>query len=378
MTKKRLVIITALILLFTYTGGWVMRKLFTNPESDNISIEKLSEKIPFPENPQKSEHEWQWNRVVQAYPEGEILLLERFSDKAYNLVMLEQNNWKVLGEFKYNLEYDPIMPRQNSPIVYQPGYSFTPVESSEIVHTLYLKRDVYSMAVVPDSPNVFYAIDQARSIIKSVDSGRTWITLHDRVPEDNKSMKSNWVLQSDQIYPFTENEILLINHLGQMYISNDGGLTWVKISQTLDVGEKVLVDPNQPGALYLYRGLDQRRLLYGFPMKDSWVELQGFLPQELKKYSTRLRLYVGHKANVLFSSVYLEGAYGGDNLIYLYRSLDGGKTWTSLGLKSLQKIFKDKLSNLIYFIVPLPPDDNTIYIFTEYRDVYKLDIKEQT
>lgn len=155
--------------------------------------------------------------------------------------------------------------------------------------------------VSPHDPKRLYA--GMRHLMTSADRGRTWQSLGDRTTGvDRRSLAIMGQGATDTT------------------LSLDDGVSYFPTISALAESPKV------KGLLYV--GTDDGNLQRSRDAGKTWTELAGKVPGLPKGTWVRHVEASRHAANTVYAS--FDGHQDGDFTVYLYRSTDGGETWTSI------------------------------------------------
>ncbi|MFC5580776.1 WD40/YVTN/BNR-like repeat-containing protein [Rhodanobacter terrae] len=199
-------------------------------------------------------------------------------------------------------------------------------------------------AGVPDRPDTFYIGAAGGGVWKTVDAGRTWQSLFDRQPAAAIGAVAVAPSNPDVIYAGTGQVAARYDVAAGdgVYRSGDGGRHWqhVGLEQTRHIG-RILIDPQHPdtllvGALGHYYGPNHERGVFrSTDGGKSWrqtlfvdadtgvVDLAADPANPAIVYAAAWQV-----RNYPWLSYFQPNAGPGSGL---YRSSDGGATWTRIG-----------------------------------------------
>jgi photosystem II stability/assembly factor-like uncharacterized protein len=232
-----------------------------------------------------------------------------------------------------------------------------------------------AVAVAPSDPNVIYVgtgsacprgnVSAGDGIYRSTDAGKTWT--HSGLPEAGQIGKIRVHPQNpDLVYAAVLGHIFGPNPDRGVYRSKDGGKTWEKVLFVSDKTGAVdlSMDAKNPRILYAGMWRAERKpftLVSGDPVEgglyrstdggDTWTELTEGLP---KGPTGKIGVSVSPaNPDRVFALIEAEGAEGG-----LYRSDDSGKTFLQIN--------KDRsfLQRAWYYthVFADPVDADTVYV----------------
>ncbi len=201
---------------------------------------------------------------------------------------------------------------------------------------------VTAVTGVPSNPQLYYMGSTGGGIWKTTDAGHSWVNISDgQLPVG--SMGAIEVAQSDPnvIYAGTGSSKIRSNvSIGKgMFKSTDAGKTW-KFSGLKDVGQiaTIRVNPTNPNLVYVaalgnpFTNNVERGV---FRSNDGGASWKKILYVSDSSGAADLELQPGNP-NVIFASIWrgqrkpwtiISGAKEGG----IYKSTDGGDTWTKLG-----------------------------------------------
>ena len=171
---------------------------------------------------------------------------------------------------------------------------------------------VCSLAIDPSMPNTLYAGTE-RGVFKSTDGGATWSSLG----------LTNIDIDALAIDPGTPTTLYAGTYGDGVFKSMDGGRTWnaAKAGLTNDIVYALAVDPLTPSTLYA--GVDPRYPDAGvFKSTDGGSTWQAI--DSLLKHSDVWALAIDPLTPTIL--------YAGTDNGGVFKSTDGGATWSSVGL----------------------------------------------
>jgi titin len=196
-----------------------------------------------------------------------------------------------------------------------------------------------SLAVFPGNPNIIYATAQGPGggIMKSTDGGASWTFLANSVFDQ--------VSFSSLVLDPTNSNILYVGvwygpsaNSGGIYKSTDGGVTWTNLTSSFftGAGSDIVMDPTNSSILYA--GLTQganggsgNGLYKSTDGGATWTLLSGGLLTG-SAVGVTIRVAVAPSAPQTLYATVFDPALGNapQGLPHRFQSTDGGNTWTSL------------------------------------------------
>jgi photosystem II stability/assembly factor-like uncharacterized protein len=187
----------------------------------------------------------------------------------------------------------------------------------------------------PDDPSRFWAIVQGVGIFETDDDGASW------TPR-NQGLRADWPLENPAVgycvhklvmSPVERDRLYQQNHCG-MHRSDDGGHTWVEITEGLpsDFGFAAAAHPHDRDTFYVIpldpghgRCMPEGRAAV-WRTRDAgstWQRLERGLPQE----GAHLGVL---REGLAIDSLDVPGLYFGTSTGQVFASADEGETWTEL------------------------------------------------
>ncbi len=231
---------------------------------------------------------------------------------------------------------------------------------------------VLAVTGVPGEPNVFYFGGASGGVWKSVDTGVSWQPIFDK--QNIASIGSIAVAPSDHniIYVGTGEACIRgnITYGNGVYKSIDGGKTWknLGLKDTRHIGA-VIVDPKNPNIAFVaalghaYGANEERGL---FRTTDGGATWQKVLYKDNKTGAIDV-VFDPNNSNTLFASLWevyrtpwsLNSGGPGSGL---YKSTDGGATWTHLEGHGLPGGIMGRIG------ISVGADSNRVYALVESKE----------
>ena len=161
--------------------------------------------------------------------------------------------------------------------------------------------------------------------------------------------------------PFNKDNLVCLENTGEFFHSTDGGFTWAVDDSSLSHGGDVAADPNNPGVLYIAG----RRGVPGY----SW----GSLGRSEDSGATWSFQDVGDSQSTIYTiamdpvhpdTMYVGGTYTSTQGCLIYRTMDGGSTWTAVQTPVSYSPLTD---------IAVSADDPSILLVTGYNGLFRSD-----
>lgn len=196
------------------------------------------------------------------------------------------------------------------------------------------------------NPKDVYLLKDNGDLLKSNDAGESWVVVN-RFGVDSAEIRSD---------PLQENVFYLVSKKKGLYRSVDGGETWDKLIDGLKeysgamVYRRFSIHPTQAGVLYW---VSTYGVLVSKDSGDTWESIDLITPPG----SANIYGFAVNPQND--QEIYYTATI--KNKSSFYRSLDGGKNWTTRKLPSGQlpvylRVHPEK-SDIVYLGFTIPPKD---------------------
>lgn len=166
-------------------------------------------------------------------------------------------------------------------------------------------REIY---ITPDTFNIF----------RSTDDAKTWQNVSSEKYMGCEAL--NFVFGSDVVYCLVTGERGRRTRKGEIYRSNDGGITWwegVSVGDEYDIISYAIADVET-----IYVGTRYNGIWKSTDGGGSWTPMNNTLPRQGGELESGSVLVDPQNSNFVFASFFGEG---------VYHSQDGGLSWESLG-----------------------------------------------
>lgn len=170
---------------------------------------------------------------------------------------------------------------------------------------------VYHLAVAPASPDTVYAVVGGRSLHKTTTGGRSWQRLLD--PEE-----ISLAVREVAVHPRDGRIVYALSQEGRVRRSTDGGISWTDLPGAPENTHSLRIDPVRPNILYaavingpLWKSTDEGQ---------TWRQIsEGLGP------APRIQSFEIHPKSpqILYTTLWNDGPS-------LFQSKNGGETWAPL------------------------------------------------
>lgn len=182
-----------------------------------------------------------------------------------------------------------------------------------------LTSDIKAVAVDPGNEHVLYGLDTRDHVVKSLDAGKTWITLNTGFP--------NLSLLTVYVNPANPQEVFVGSASG-LYKTNDAGFTWRPTSFALAVNQ-IFVNRRSPSNQYL---LSAGIIFTSTDNGNTWKRSESGLPVRLVRGTARTAskspAFISLLVFVDWQSPFLLATTLQNEIV---RSDDGGVSWKTVG-----------------------------------------------
>ena len=167
-----------------------------------------------------------------------------------------------------------------------------------------------SLVIDNKNPNVLYASTSDNQVIKTTDGGQTWKGI----------LQNNYPVLSIAIDAQNDNQIYFVDTGNNIYMSKDGGTTVQNMTQKLQAShfsgsiKSVVTDPTLANTLYV---IGSAGILKSTDAGNAWTRLD--LLNDPQRFPVQTLVI-----NPMNSQELIYGAAQAT-----YKSIDGGKTWTT-------------------------------------------------
>jgi len=195
---------------------------------------------------------------------------------------------------------------------------------------------------VPSQPNIYYMAQNNGGVWKTTDSGRVWFPIFDDQPTGSVGALAVSVSDPNVIYVGSGESLHRPDlSIGDgMYKSTDAGKTWTHLDQLRDAQQisEIAIDPNTPNKLLVavgghpygpnpergvYRSTDGGKTFEKVLGKDDNIGAWDVILDPTNANVAYASLWESREFP--WENGHADGTGGG-----IYKSTDGGKTWTQL------------------------------------------------
>ena len=199
---------------------------------------------------------------------------------------------------------------------------------------------VEAVVGIPGNPNIYYFGAVSGGVWRTTDAGRSWHPIFDHEPVSSIGAIAIDPRNPNIIYVGTGEPSLRgnISFGDGMYKTLDGGATWTHIGleDTRHIA-KILIDPNDPNTIFVaaighaYGPNEQRGVFRSTDAGKTW---QKVLYRDDKTGAVDL-VFDPQNPQILYAALYQEirtpwGFTSGGPGSGIYKSIDGGTTWSQL------------------------------------------------
>jgi uncharacterized protein (TIGR03437 family) len=229
-------------------------------------------------------------------------------------ITVDRNGSAYVGGLTSSVDFPLVKPLQNTlgarPVwkSTDSGATWTPFEDLPFANPVALLSD-------PSAPNTLYVAANDVGMVKSTDGGATWNKINNGIAETSLT-----ALAIDPKHPQT----LYAGSTSSVYKTVDGGSTWTVLETRKDGAFQVLVDAQNPSNVYAAwnDGIARKSTDGGV----TWNSIA--FPGNQIAYLT---IDPGNGGNLYaFSVFFFGGVFGKSIQAYIWRSADGGATWTMI------------------------------------------------
>ncbi|MEM3872549.1 MAG: hypothetical protein QXE05_08320, partial [Nitrososphaeria archaeon] len=212
-------------------------------------------------------------------------------------------------------------------------------ETWQEIRPLERPNNYYTVAISPLDSNIVFLGSWGGGILKSTDGGNTWF-------------ESSFGIESASIFSFAitkNNNIYILLQNKGIYKSTDFGKTWARKDAGIDYyhfnwfSGSIVQDPSDPETLYVIRNCCG--IFKTTNGGESWINLQNNWD------NPRIGGFAidPKNSNILYAGI-SEIRDPNGKYLGIVKSIDGGKSWQSVGLKErlITEIKIDPVSNILY------------------------------
>lgn len=169
---------------------------------------------------------------------------------------------------------------------------------------------IYHLAVAPSSPETVYAVQGGNILYKTLTGGRTWQRL---LQAEQISLGVSQV----EVHPRDGKVVYILRQDGSVQRSSDGGASWAALREAPENIGFFRIDPVHPEVLYA--GVLNGPLWKSTDEGQTWRQIEGL------GSAPSIRSFEIHpkSSQILYLTLWNGGPV-------LFQSTDGGETWVSL------------------------------------------------
>lgn len=167
-----------------------------------------------------------------------------------------------------------------------------------------------TLTIDPQNPQIFYAVNIDGQIIKSMDRGKEWVSIHNGFSE-------NFICGELVVNPHNSQEVFALAKDG-FYNTGDSGFTWEKKSSAGLF--QLLIHPKNKSIFYALKGFD---LIVSHDAGETWSSIDNRLPGSNSRKPVMIYSigFLDPDGSELFAVA------EGNNIL---KSDDHGKNWTKV------------------------------------------------
>src|SRR6185437_13617139 len=253
--------------------------------------------------------------------------------------------------------------------------------------------EVFSMVVDPQNTSTVYAFarfgpsGQTLAFIKSLDAGANWSVVSK--PTFSYTFGTAALLAID---PVRTNVLYTIAAGSGVEVTTDGGVTWTAPTIAKPTGsassgipnqpslQGVAVDPNHSGVVYVVGGNASFHPGKGYLLKSTDFGSTWTLLTSTAGFGSRIFVNPKNSLELYGSSLSNIGCTDPKGQCGLYKSTDGGQSWTELNIPEsvVQNVAFDVTPGLVYAAAYDGLEDANVYTSADGGSTWKTDFPDST
>ena len=253
--------------------------------------------------------------------------------------------------------------------------------------------EVFSIVVDPRTPSTVYAFarfgpnGQTLAFIKSNDSGATWSVVSK--PTFSYTYGTAALLAID---PVKTNVLYTMAANNGLEMTTDGGVTWSAPTIPKPTGsasggtpnqpslQGVAVDPNHSGVVYVVGGNASFHPGKGYLFKSTDFGNTWTLLTSTAGFGNRIFINPKNSLEIYGSSLASIGCTDPIGQCGIYKSIDGGQSWTELNIPEslVQNVAFDVTPGLLYAAAYDGLEDANVYTSADGGNTWKTDFPDST
>jgi uncharacterized protein (TIGR03437 family) len=253
---------------------------------------------------------------------------------------------------------------------------------------------IFAMAVDPQAPSTVYAIGRFSSpsgsplaFLKSIDAGANWSVVSK--PTFAYTSGAAALLAID---PVKTNVLYTIAAGDGLEMTTDGGVTWSAPTIPKPAGSPgsgspnqpsingMAVDPNHSGVIYVVGGNSAFHPGKGYLLKSTDFGNTWTLLTSTAGFGNRIFINPKNSLEIYGSSLSNIGCTDPNGQCGIYKSIDGGQSWTELNIPEslVQMVAFDVTPGLLYAAAYGGLEDANVYTSADGGNTWKTDFPDST
>jgi uncharacterized protein (TIGR03437 family) len=253
--------------------------------------------------------------------------------------------------------------------------------------------EIFAIAVNPQNPSNLYAFarfgpnGQTLAFLKSTDSGANWSVVSK--PTFSYTFGTAALLAID---PVKTNVLYTIAAANGLEVTTDGGVTWTAPTIPKPAGsassgtpnqpslQGVAADPNHSGVVYVVGGNPAFHPGKGYFLKSTDFGNTWSLINSASGFGSRIFINPKNSLEIYGSSLSNIGCTDPNGQCGIYKSTDGGQSWTELNIpeRVVQNVAFDVTQGLLYAAAYDGLEDANVYTSADGGNTWKPDFSDST